>query len=192
MKKLELCVGSLNPTKIEAVNLAYNKFYKNYNINYIKTDSKVADQPIEMEAILEGAFNRAKNALVFLKKNKKDNSEIYGIGIEAGLAKISLANSNYMDFQFCVIMDENEKISLGSGIAFEYPQFVIDRIFSEKDNEIGNIMGRLANNINLKNESGAIGFLSKNIINRKDILFQAVICALLPRINEELYLRNEI
>ncbi len=191
MKKIKICVGSLNPVKIKAVELAYHKFFDNYKIYKIKADSNVLDQPIGLKMILKGAYNRAKNALLKLKYEKKDNSEIYGIGIEAGLVKISLANTNYMDFQFCVIMDEKEKISIGSGIAFEYPQFVIDKIISEKDTEIGVIMGKLANNVNLKSEIGAIGFLSKNIIKRKDILFQAIICALLPRINEDLYLRNK-
>ncbi|MFX1339267.1 MAG: DUF84 family protein [Promethearchaeota archaeon] len=49
------------------------------------------------------------------------------------------------------------------------------------------MIGKLANNINLKNEAGAVSFLSKNVITRTEILTQAVICALLPRINKKLY-----
>lgn len=53
-------------------------------------------------------------------------------------------------------------------------------------------MGNVAGNPNLKNESGAIGILSKNRINRTDILTQAVTCALLPRINKTLYERESL
>jgi len=92
-----------------------------------------------------------------------------------------------MDFQFCVILDECQNITIGSGISFEYPPQVIKDILTNNETEIGKIIGKLANNLNLKYESGAIGYLSKGVISRRDILTQAVICALLPRINKELY-----
>ena len=145
---------------------------------------------IGIEIILKGAFNRAKEANSYLKHKCNNNSEIFGVGIEAGLVRISMANSNYMDFQFCVIIDKDDKLSLGSGTAFEYPQYIIDDVIANKK-EIGEIIGNLANNMNLKNENGAIGYLSNNFINRRDILFQAVICALLPQINKELYLNSK-
>ena len=187
MKELNICVGSLNPTKIKAVKIGFGKYFKQFEVCEIKADSNVPEQPIGMDFIVEGAINRAKKALYYLKKVKGFDDNIFGIGIEAGLAKVSSANTKYMDFQFCAIIDEIEFLTLGSGIAFEYPQSVMDEILSNKNTEIGEIMGRLANNKNLKYESGAISFLSKNVINRTEILSQAVICALLPRINEELY-----
>jgi inosine/xanthosine triphosphatase len=187
MDPTKICVGSLNPTKINAVKIGFNTYYKNFKLYKIKVDSKVPKQPIGLEIILKGAENRAENALNYLINKGISEHNIFGVGIEAGLVKIPVARSKYMDFQFCVIIDENRDISLGSGIAFEYPQVVIDEIISNKEIEIGDIMGRLANNVNLKNESGAISFLSKNIITRTEILSQAVICALVPRINQELY-----
>ena len=187
MNNVVICVGSLNPTKVNSVKIAFSKYYYNYQIFKIKADSKVPDQPIGMDLIIKGAKNRAKTALNYLIEMKGLEQNIYGVGIEAGLVEVPPANTDYMDFQFCVIMDENEKITIGSGIAFEYPQSVIDEVLSNKDTEIGDIIGRLANNMNLKNEAGAISFLSKNIITRTEILTQAVICALLPRINKDLY-----
>lgn len=183
---MNISIGSLNLVKIKAVKLAYEQYYDDFTIVEANVDSGVSDQPIGLDKILEGALNRARGAFYFLKEKIKDKSPVYGVGIEAGLVKISLAPTNYMDFQFCVIIDEKKKISLGSGIAFEYPDFVIEKVFSEKK-EIGYIMGNLANNKNLKKEAGAIGFLSKNRIKRIDILKEAVICALLPRINSTLY-----
>lgn len=63
---------------------------------------------------------------------------------------------------------------------------MIDNVLSNKK-EIGHIMGDIANNENLKHENGAIGYLSKNTIKTIDILKDAEICALLPRINRNLY-----
>ncbi|MFX0069962.1 MAG: inosine/xanthosine triphosphatase [Candidatus Hermodarchaeota archaeon] len=186
-KTIKVCVGSLNPSKINAVKKAFNVYFNRVQILSIKVDSKVPDQPIGLNNIINGAKNRAQSALSYLIEKEKWSRNIYGVGIEAGLVKISLARTNYMDFQFCVIIDENKNITLGSGIGFEYPPSVINEIFSDKNLEIGDVMGRLANNLNLKNEAGAISYLSKNTIIRTDILKQAVICALLPRINKKLY-----
>ena len=187
MNKSIICVGSLNPTKINAVKIAFGKYLNNFQIFKIKADSKIPNQPIGIDLIIKGAKNRAETALNHLFKVKKLEQNIFGVGIEAGLVQVPFTNTNYMDFQFCAIMDENERMTLDSGIAFEYPQSVIDEILSNKNTEIGDILGKLANNLNLKNEAGAISFLSKKIITRTEILTQAVICALLPRINKELY-----
>jgi inosine/xanthosine triphosphatase len=187
MNEIKICVGTLNPTKIYAVERAFSKYFNHFQIFKIKIKSSVPNQPIGMVEIIKGAKYRAQMSLNYLKNDKKLNVDIFGVGIEAGLVEITFAKTNYMDFQFCVIMDEYEKITIGSGVAFEYPQSVIDKIMSNRNSEIGDIMGKLANNPNLKNEAGAISFLSKNVINRTDILSQAVICALLPRINTKLY-----
>ena len=184
---MHICVGSLNPSKVNAVRIAFNKYYTHFEVYKIKANSSVPNQPIGMNLIIQGAKNRAKTALNYLINKQKIYNNIFGVGIEAGLVKVPHSTSRYLDFQFCSIMDENKNLTLGSGIAFEYPQTVINEIFSNKNTEIGDILGRLANNMNLKNEGGAISFLSKNAITRTEILTQAVICALLPRINKELY-----
>jgi len=187
---LKICIGSLNPAKINAVKIAFSNYFNNYEIFQIKVDSKVSSQPIGLINIIKGAINRAKSSLSYLKYEKNFKFHTFGVGIEAGLAKVPNSYSGYMDFQYCAIINEANKITLGSGIAFEYPKFVIDEILADKNKEIGEIIGKLAGNKNLKNQSGAISFLSKNRITRTEILTQAVICALLPILNEKLYYNN--
>lgn len=157
----------------------------------IKTESKVSNQPIGLKNIIDGAINRAYGSLNFIIDEKKKYYHIFGVGIEAGLVEIPYTKTGFMDFQFCAIADETRKISLGSGIAFEYPKFVVDQILKDQKKEIGEIIGKLADNDNLKNEAGAISFLSKNVITRMEILTYAVICALFPFINVELYNTKE-
>lgn len=184
-----VCVGSLNPVKISAVKNAYANYYNEITYYEIKADSQVPDQPIGLNLILKGAFNRANSAINYLIKKKNltpDTHELYGVGIEAGLVKVPMARTNYMDFQFCIIMDEKRETSIGSGIGFEYPEDVINEIFTS-ETEVGEIMGRLSGNDDLKKEGGAISVLSKGRIKRENILEEAVICALLPRINCTFY-----
>ncbi|MFX1308861.1 MAG: inosine/xanthosine triphosphatase [Promethearchaeota archaeon] len=191
MVKFNICVGSLNPTKVNAVKSAFSRYYKSFKVFSIKAESKVSKQPIGLENIIDGAINRAKQSLNFIINEKKIQNNIFGVGIEAGLVEIPYARTGFMNFQFCAVVNEERKISLGSGIAFEYPKFIIDQILKDQDKEIGEIIGKLANNENLKNEAGAISFLSRNTITRTEILTQTVICALLPFINIELYNTNE-
>ena len=187
LDNIKVCIGSQNPTKINAVELAFKKVFKNFKLFNISANSEVSNQPIGFDEIIQGAVNRATQALKFLKNKKINESLLLGIGLESGLVEIPQANSKYMDFQYCAIIDENKYITLGSGNAFEHPKSVIDEVLTKENAEVGFIIGRLANNMDLKNTGGAISFLSKNIISRTDILANAVICALLPRINEELY-----
>jgi inosine/xanthosine triphosphatase len=186
MTSPKICVGSLNPVKFQATKEAFSHYYKDFELFNFNANSKVSDQPIGKENIIMGALNRAEQSLNYLNKNGYED-DIYGVGIEAGLVEVPHTNSGYMDFQYAVIIDKNKTFSLGAGIAFEYPRSVINKVLSRKNTEIGEIMGELADNEDLKYEEGAIGYLSKNIITRKEILTQAVICALLPIINKTLY-----
>jgi inosine/xanthosine triphosphatase len=191
MAKLNICVGSLNPTKLKAVKLAFSRYYKNFKVYNIRADSKVSNQPIGLRHIIDGAINRAKQSLNYFIDEKKIKTNIFGVGIEAGLVEVPFTKTGFMDFQFCAIINEEKQISLGSGIAFEYPKLIIHQILQDKNKEVGELIGNLAGNENLKNEAGAISFLSKNTITRTEILTQATICALLPFINIELYETNK-
>jgi inosine/xanthosine triphosphatase len=187
MDEIKVCVGSINPTKIEAAKQGFSKYFKNFQFYNTKAESKVSNQPIGMEEIIEGAINRARDAITYLTKELESQCNNYGVGIESGLIKVPQARTDYMDLQFCAIIDDDDNITLGSGNAFEHPQSVIREILTDNTKEIGVIIGKLANNMNLKNETGAISFLSKYSITRTDILTHAVICALIPRINKEIY-----
>jgi len=110
-----------------------------------------------------------------------------GIGLESGLVETLQTNSKFMGLPYYAIKDEDDDITLGTENAFEHPKFVIDEILSQENTEVGLIIGCIATDLNLKNTGETISFLSKNIINRTDILSVAVNCALLPWINKELY-----
>ncbi|TFF96727.1 MAG: inosine/xanthosine triphosphatase [Promethearchaeota archaeon] len=186
-----VCIGSKNPVKIKAVENAFKHYYEKVYFFNIKANSKVSDQPIGLDVILKGAYNRALAALRYLETQEKieiNDNKVFGVGIEAGLVRVPMARTSFMDFQFCIIMDEKREITIGSGIGFEYPEQVIKTLVSKKT-EIGTIMGNISGNENLKKEGGAISFLSKNVIKRENILEEAVICALLPRINKLFYLK---
>jgi len=90
MGQIKICVGSLNPTKINAVKIAFSNYYENFELYKIKADSKVPNQPIGMEVILTGAKNRAESALNYLINSRISGDKIFGIGIEGTNANFDL------------------------------------------------------------------------------------------------------
>ena len=66
MAEINICVGSLNPTKVNAVNQAFSRYFKNFKVYNIKVESEVSKQPIGLKYIINGAINRAKKTLNFL------------------------------------------------------------------------------------------------------------------------------
>jgi inosine/xanthosine triphosphatase len=189
--KLFVAIGTKNPAKIQAVIDAFQYSYSDSKVDLefkpIQVDSGVGNQPIGLDMIINGAISRAKSSFnQFFYDTSLNHSVCFGVGIESGLVEISQSESGYMDFQFVAIY-HNEKITLGSGSAFEYPKMIISNLLSRKSREIGEIFEKLSGVHDIKQKEGAIGYLSKGKIKRTDILKQGVIMALLPIINKNLY-----
>jgi len=170
-----LRVGSLNPVKIHAVKDAFSLFFDDILVEGVKVDSKVSSQPVGDEVIL-GAVNRAKNAY---------SEEIdFSIGIEAGLVPFPHTTTGYLDLQFCAIFD-GSRTSIGCGPGFEYPAMVVQKV--KKGREVGEIMAEISGIENLGKTTGAVGFLTRNKLSRRDITKIAVIMALIPVLNNKVY-----
>ena len=176
-------VGSKNPEKIEAVKEILKEYsdledFKNCEVIGIKTDSLVSDQPKSMDETIQGAINRAKGC--FLDCD-------YSFGLESGLMKVPETKTGYKDFTCCAIFD-GKKIHLGLSSAFEYPIKVTKMVFDEglDINQAFFKMG-LTENPNLGSAEGAIGFLTKGRILRRDYTKQAIYMALIHLENPRLY-----
>lgn len=187
-------IGSKNPVKIKAVQSVFNSFFPNpiFEFHSYDSPSQVSPQPWGNEETIQGAMNRAKNVKsLYLDECKNSNHKItphiFCVGIEAGLIPIPYSLSGYFDVQFCVIIDENGHISLGSGSGWEYPKSIITELKKDPNLEIGTIMGRLGNDPDVKNKNGAIGYYTHNRITRPILTEQCVQMALIPFLNTNLY-----
>lgn len=81
-------------------------------------------------------------------------------------------------------------MTLGGGPSFEYPPFIVFRVLSE-GLEVGTVMEELTGIRNLGKKQGAIGYFSKGQMDRTNLTEQAVLMALIPRLNEDLYLGQD-
>ncbi|USS40247.1 inosine/xanthosine triphosphatase [Thermococcus aggregans] len=176
---MRIAVGSTNPTKVKAVENVMRKIYGEVEVFGVEVESGVSDQPVGIEEIVQGAINRAKMAL---EKTSAD----FGVGIEAGIYPFPQTLTGYLDIQVCAIASPDGVITIGHGPGFEYPPIVIERILNEGV-EAGIAMGGLVNDLELKKKIGAIGVLSKGLLTRTELNEIAVLMAMIPRLNKELF-----
>lgn len=88
-------------------------------------------------------------------------------------------------FAWVRIKSKEGKIGLGRTASFPLPQEIEKLINSGKElGEASDIIFRMENS---KQKTGAIGLLSKGVLDRTKLYEQGVTCALLPFINKELY-----
>ncbi len=176
-----IAVGSENPVKISAVKNVMRKLLGDVKICGVIVSSGAPPQPMGLSQTLEGALNRATNALL-----RVDNSDL-GVGIEAGLIDTVLGEErHYLDFQYCVIVDKEGRKTFGAGPGFEYPPIVNQKVIKE-NLEVGEIMEEITGIKKLGEKMGAIGYLSHGLIDRTKLTEFSVLMAMLPKINTKLY-----
>lgn len=174
-----IAVGSSNPVKVKAVERVFSKFYE-VTVLMVPVSSEVPPQPVGLDVTIRGAVSRARNALAL-----SESAEL-GVGIEAGLLQVPGTLSGYMDQQFAAIADRSGRVTLGGGPSFEYPSAIVSRVLGEGI-EVGTAMDQLTGVEELGQKQGAIGYFSKGHLDRTSLTEQAVLMALLPRVNQRLY-----
>ena len=175
MRKVLICVGSENEVKIKAVRNVFSKLFRRVQIKGMKVKVNIPEQPKEKE-VIEGAMERARIAL--------NEGCDFGIGIEAGLFWNNLARK-YFDVQYCAVLDKGGRTTLGHGSGFYYPEEVMELVKQGKT--VGQSIEERYGIKDVGRKMGAIGFLSKGILDRTKLTEQAVLMAIIPRIRRELY-----
>lgn len=176
--KMVVAAGSQNPVKVSAIREVFQRAFSGTDIEIVerRVASEVSEQPFDEETI-RGAINRSRNAL-------KGTGAHYGVGIEAGLFFNSTLG-RYLDVQYCAIIDRNDMITVGHGAGFSYPDEVISAVLDGKKDgiTIGDAMKIVYGKEEIGRKEGAVGFLSRGLLNRKELTEHAIITALIPRIN---------
>ena len=167
---MDIAVGSLNPVKIEAIRAVMERIYGQVRIFAYDVSSDVPEQPFG-EQTPEGAKNRAKAAM---------NGHTLSVGIEAGVFEMF---GTLYDFQYCAILDREGKYTIGTGSGFRYPDAVVELV--RKGKTVGQAMKEVYGENNVGKTMGAIGILSKGLLDRKSLTEQSVLAAMLPRIWDE-------
>ena len=176
---MKILVGSENPVKIEAVKEAFTKYFGNVEVVGIGVESHVPAQPVNDETYI-GAQSRA----IHLKElNEKENlGADYFVGIEGGIAE---EFEKWFAFGAMCIMNKEGEKGLGTSPHFELPVEVADKLL--KGIELGDVIDELTTTENSKQHSGAIGFFTKGVMDRKELYTHGLIVAMIPFLHEKLY-----
>jgi len=165
---IRISVGSRNILKIEAVRTIMERVFGSVIIIPADVESGVPAQPKEMET-RTGAINRAVAAL--------GNSDL-SIGIEAGVFQ---TEDGLYDFQYCAVLDKKGGITIGVGPGFRYPDEVAELI--SEGMTVGDAMHKLYGDKKLGKKQGAVGLLSKGLLDRKTLTELSIIAAMIPRMD---------
>ncbi len=174
--KIKVSVGSKNPAKICGVKSAFSKFFDDVSVEGVDVNSGVSNQPFDNETI-RGAINRA------IKAYKSGNYD-FGVGVEAGLFRCYFAYTGYIDIQVAAVYN-GDRVCIGFGPGFEYPEKVLRAVLG--GSEVGKVMEHFTGIKDLGKKQGAIGYLTKNKIDRAKLTEIAVTMALIPFLNYEFY-----
>ena len=173
-----ILVASNNPVKKKACQIGFKLMYPEikFILESVSVASGVGEQPISDQETLAGAVNRSTNA----KINHPEAD--YWVGIEGGIQTIS---NDLAAFAWVVIQTQEYSSKSRTG-TFMLPEAVTRLIRDGK--ELGEADDIVFNRRNTKQENGAVGLLTNNIIDRCDLYAHAVVLALIPFKNPELYL----
>lgn len=175
-KKLIL-VGSKNPVKIACTEDAFTRaFNSSFLVEGINASSGVPEQPFGERETLLGAKNRAFNSReIFPEAN-------FWVGIEGGVDE---DEKGMYAFAWIYILNDSGKSSQAKTGTFYLPT-AVEKLIRE-GLELGKADDVVFNTENSKQQGGSVGILTQGVINREEYYRQAIILALIPFLNKELY-----
>ena len=171
--------------------------------------SGVSDQPMGHKETRGGAINRARNARkAFLLKLKEavsepfpDSASLFFVGLEGGLVEAlpnpssGPAKLEHPELECVAWMavlqasstgeNENESWGFAHTASFTLPEKVSSLVRGGM--ELGHADDKVFGRRNSKQKDGAVGLLSKGLIDRREYYVHSLVLALIPFSNPSLY-----
>ena len=157
--------------------MAFRRVLAGENFSFLgkPVESGVKDQPMTDRETYLGAKNRVK----FLRENYPDGD--FWIGIEGGIEEI---NGSMHAFAWMIV---SNPVFTGEArtATFQLPEKISELI--GQGMELGHADDRVFHRSNSKHKDGAVGILSRGLIDRKHYYLHALVLALIPFINRDMY-----
>lgn len=172
-----IIVASSNPVKLQAANDGFALMFPetSLKVDGLSVQSGVRDQPYSDQETRLGAVNRANAA-----RAQRPNAD-YWVGIEGGVA---VMEDELMGFAWVVIVSKDMMGKSRTGTFF-LPTQVKELV--QQGVELGDADDMVFNRENSKQDIGAVGILTDNILNRTSYYTHAVVLALIPFKRKDLY-----
>ena len=173
---IKIVVASRNPVKMDAVKEGLSVFLNtDIELHGVLVQSGVPDQPMGNAETLQGAEIRVVNAQL-----QYPGYDFY-VGVEGGVEETV---SGLMAFAWIVISNDTITGKARTASFFLPPE--VARLV-DQGMELGDADDIVFAKSNSKQQNGAIGLLTKDVISRKTLYLPAVQMAFIPFLNPELY-----
>jgi len=171
-----VAVGSLNPTKIRPVRTIFRKHFSPLTVIGVSVPSGVAEQPMHIDEMYQGALNRAQNAL------KQVTNADYGVGIEGGLHNHSFG---WFEHSIVVIVNKKGEVGIGTSGGIVLPKVIMDSIHKGKNLE--QAVDSCFNTQQIGEGIGMFGIFTKGVVTRSQGVSHGVAFALARFLHPDLY-----
>ncbi len=173
---MQIAVASKNPVKIEAVKEAFSEcFFNGLIFEGFPVPSGVSEQPLGNKETRRGARNRVETLMA------QHPGFDYYVGIEGG---VSILKGQMTAFAWIFIKTlENEGAARTA--SFFLPPRIAELVLTGY--ELGEADDIVFGKKNSKQHNGAVGLLTNDVVIRKMLYKPAVILALIPFLNPNLY-----
>jgi len=173
---ITLAVGSKNPVKLNAAINGTKKALENEAITGEGFDvpSGVSNQPMTDAETKLGALNRAKAAFMEYARSH-GQSPTYALGLEGG---VQLSPDNELECFAWIAVYDGAKVGYSRTASFGLPPTIRELVVGGM--ELGHADDQVFGLSNSKQKGGAVGHLSKSVIDRAMYYEHAVVLAYIP------------
>ena len=174
---LSIVLASKNPVKVQATLRGFHRMFPGEpcTIHTVTAPSGVRSQPFSSAETLQGACNRVQQATHLVPEAD------YWVGIEGGVED---QQGEMAAFAWVVVRSRTLVGKSRTGTFF-LPAAVTNLL--RQGIELGEADDAVFGRTNSKQASGAIGLLTGDVLDRTQLYEQAVILALVPFKNVDLY-----
>ncbi|MEM1215877.1 MAG: inosine/xanthosine triphosphatase [Bacteroidota bacterium] len=176
-----LIVASQNPVKKAAALQGFQELFRDqtFTVEGLSVPSGVSDQPLGDTETYQGAWNRVQAA------KAQYPAADYWVGIEGG----NIRGPHGMEVMAWVVVQSATAVGKARTAGFMLPSKVVKLI--DEGYELGHAMDAVYQTNNSKHSGGASGLLTDGVIDRLRFYVPAVILALLPFYQTNLYLNEK-
>lgn len=168
---MNILIASKNESKIKGIKDAFETYFNPVEVYSASVSSGVSKQPKNNE-IMDGAINRVNGLINYAKDNNLDID--FYISIEAGLIK---EFDKWFNTAVCYIVDKKGISSVGLSSSFIVPDRYVDEIL---ETDLGELTTKV---FNKEDKEGTINIITKGVIPRNNLNYNATIMALTTYIN---------
>jgi inosine/xanthosine triphosphatase len=174
---MKVIVASANPVKLQAVRLGFQRMFpeQEFQVEQLVGVQGNSSQPNGDQETLQDASFRVERAAFLVPQAD------FWVGVEGGIEEQDLQMAAFA----WVVIRSKDRVGKGRTGAFDLPQAVADLVRQGK--ELGEADDIVFGRSNSKQANGAIGILTGDVIDRAQLYEQAVILALIPFKNPQLY-----